>query len=190
MKIIGFNGSPRKNGNTNILMRKVFNILENQGIETELIQIPDNIKSCRACYQCKKNKDNKCVLKGDDVNEYIEKIMDSQGLILGSPVYFANVTPQMKAFIDRVGFVCRANGNLLKRKVGAGVIAVRRGGALTVFNSLNQFFLISEMVVASSNYWNFGIGGKEGDVENDAEGIATMEKLGENLAWVVKKLHG
>jgi len=158
-------------------------------MQTELVQVGGNlVRGCTACYRCFKNKDGACVQKGDQVNAWIEKMRQADGIILASPTYFADITPELKALIDRAGLVIGANDNFLKRKVGAAVIAVRRGGAIHAFDTINHFFLISQMIVPGSCYWNMGIGRDKGDVENDEEGVRTMTVLGENMAWLLKKL--
>jgi multimeric flavodoxin WrbA len=139
---------------------------------------------------CKENKNKKCVITNDKLNDYIEKMIEADGIILGSPVYFSDLTSNIKSLIDRAGYVTRANGDLLKRKVGAGVVAVRRAGAIHTFDSLNHFFLINHMIVPGSSYWNIGIGHNPGDVNKDEEGIKTMENLGKNFTWLLKKIHG
>jgi multimeric flavodoxin WrbA len=190
VKVVAFNGSPRRDGNTAALIRVVLQELERQGIETELVQLAgQQIKGCVACYGCFKNKDRHCSVTDDVLNDCIEKMLGAEGMILGSPTYFANVTPAIKALIDRAGLVALANGGSLKRKVGAAVAAVRRGGAIHVFNSINHFFFINQMIVPGSTYWNFGIGREKGEVETDQEGIRTMEVLGQNMGWLLKKLH-
>ena len=189
MKVIAFNGSARKDGNTAVMIRRVLEVLKEEGIETELIQLAgERIFGCRACGTCVKNKNKQCINEDDKINAYIRKVIDADGLILGSPVYFSMVTPELKALIDRVGYVSRANGDLLKGKVGAAVVAVRRAGAMTTFDAINHFFLISQMIVPGSSYWNVGIGGKKGDVSFDKEGMETMETLGRNMAWLIKKI--
>jgi multimeric flavodoxin WrbA len=189
MKVVGINGSARKDGNTAILIRKVFGELEAAGIETELVQMAGRkIRGCTACGKCYENKDKKCVVDNDILNECLEKMVEADGIILGSPTYFADVSTEMKALIDRAGFVARANSDMLGRKVGAAVVAVRRAGALHVFDSINHFFLISQMIVPGSFYWNLGIGRKPGEVEQDSEGLETMEILGRNMAWLLKKI--
>ena len=189
MKVIAFNGSPRKDGNTVSLINHVFKALHAEGIETEMIQLGGNlIHGCTACFQCFEKKDNHCIIKNDIVNDCIDKIRQADGIILASPTYFADVTPELKALIDRAGLVSMANGRFLKRKVGAAVIAVRRGGEIHAFDTINHLFLICEMIVPGSCYWNMGIGREKGEVENDEEGIRTMRLLGENMAWVLKKL--
>ncbi len=190
MKVVAFNGSARKDGNTAILLNTVLDELKNEGIETELVQLAgQTIKGCKACYQCRKNKDQRCSVTDDKMNDYIAKMIEADGIILGSPVYFTDVTTEMKALIDRAGFVARGNDHFFKRKVGAAVVAVRRAGSIHTFDTLNHFFLISQMIVPGSSYWNLGIGGKIGDVESDEEGLKTMQILGQNMAWLLKKIH-
>jgi len=189
MKVVAFNGSSRKDGNTAILIRHVFQELETEGIETELIQLSGSkIHGCIACMKCFENKDRRCSVKDDIINNCIGKMLDADGIILGSPTYFANVSTEMKALIDRAGMVSRANGDMLARKVGAAVVAVRRAGAIHVFNSINHFFFIGQMIVPGSSYWNLGMGRQKGEVESDEEGIQTMKVLGINMAWLLKKL--
>ena len=189
MKVVAFVGSPRKEGNTVRLVKEVFEALEGEGIETEMIQIGGHvIRGCVACYQCFANKDARCVHDEDMLNMCIAKMQEADGILLASPTYFADVTAEMKALIDRAGFVAKANGNLLRRKVGAAVIAVRRAGAVHAFDTINHFFLIQEMIVPGSIYWNIGIGREKGEVEGDEEGLRTMKVLGENMAWAMKKL--
>jgi multimeric flavodoxin WrbA len=189
MKVVAFNGSARKDGNTAILIRHVFQELETEGIETELVQLSGSkIHGCIACMKCFKNKDQRCSVKDDITNDCIVKMLDADGIILGSPTYFANVSTEMKALIDRAGMVSRANGDMLARKVGAAVVAVRRAGAIHVFNSINHFFFIGQMIVPGSSYWNLGMGRQKGEVESDEEGIQTMKVLGINMAWLLKKL--
>lgn len=189
MKVIALNGSPRKDGNTSLLIKEVFTELEKEGIETELIQLGGRpIHGCIACMKCGKKKNSQCALKGDSLNDHLAKMFAADGIILGSPVYFTDVTSEMKALIDRAGFVARQNGHLLRRKVGAGVVAVRRAGSVHTFDTLNHFFTINQMVVPGSDYWNMGIGLQPGDVSDDKEGMNTMRILGSNMAWLLKKL--
>ena len=190
MKVVAFNGSARKDGNTAILIGHVIRELEDEGIGTELIQLAGSrVHGCTACMKCFENKDQRCAVKDDSMNDCIEKMLAADGIILGSPTYFANVSTEMKALIDRAGMVSRANGNMLARKAGAAVVAARRAGAIHVFNSLNMFFLIGQMVVPGSSYWNLGIGRQKGEVEKDDEGIQTMKNLGRNIAWLLKKIN-
>ncbi len=190
MKVVAFNGSGRKDGNTYLLLKVVLSELQAEGIETELVQLAerDPIQGCTGCYKCMEQKNMKCSIESDAFNEYFAKISKADGLLLGSPVYFSDITAGMKALIERCGLVGRANGNVLKRKVGAGVVAVRRAGSNHAFASLNYLFLISEMIIPGSSYWNMALGRSPGDVMNDAEGIATMKTLGKNMAWLMKKI--
>ena len=189
MKVVLFNGSPRKEGNTFHCLKIVINELTSNGIECEYFWVGmENIHGCNACYQCAKNKDKKCVITTDKINQYIAKILQADGIILGSPTYFANVSVPIKALIERVGLVSKVNGDLLKQKVGAAVVAVRRQGATHVFSSINFFFLINQMYVVGSSYWNLGVGLKPGDVKKDTEGILTFQNLGKNFAFLLQKL--
>lgn len=190
MKVVAINGSARKDGNTAILVKHVFRELEANDIETELVQLAGkSIRGCTACRRCFENRDARCVID-DYANACIEKMQAADGIILASPVYFTDVTAEMKALIDRAGYVSRANGEMFRRKVGAAVVAVRRAGSLHTYDTLNHFFGISQMVVPGSSYWNLGIGRDVGDVESDLEGLATMRTLGENMAWVLERLAG
>jgi len=190
MKVIGINGSPRKDGNTAILIQTVFDELTKQGIETELIQLSEkNIKGCKACWACHKNKNKQCVITDDFFNELFAKMVAADGIILGSPVYSAGVTSQMKALIDRASIVLAGNRGLFKHKVGASVVAARRGGAISAFDTLNNFLYSKEMLLVGSSYWNMVYGNAIGEVEQDQEGIENMRNLGQNMAWILKKIH-
>jgi len=190
MKVVAFNGSARKDGNTAILVRRVLEELEKEGIETELVQLAgERIRGCTACRGCVANQDGRCTIDDDVVNECIRKMVEADGIILASPTYFADVSAEMKALIDRAGFVARANGGLFRRKVGAAVVAARRAGAIHAFDSINHFLFISEMVVPGSSYWNLGFGHAPGEVESDQEGIETMRVLGSNMAWLLKMIN-
>ena len=189
MKVVAFNGSARKDGNTTILVNAVFKELKKAKIETELVQLAGRkISGCIACGKCFENKDKRCVVANDILNECIEKMLDADGIILASPTYFADVSTNMKALIERAGFVARANNDMFRRKVGASVVAVRRGGAIHAFDSMNHFFFIGQMIVPGSSYWNVGIGLGAGEVKKDEEGLLTMKTLGTNMAWLMKKL--
>lgn len=191
MKVVAFSGSARKNGNTAQLVKAVFAPLEAAGIETELVQLANQpVRGCTACMQCWQRKDGKCVIGGDIINEAVKKMVAADGIILASPTYFADVTAEMKALIDRCGMVTRANGELLARKVGAGVVVARRGGSMHTLHSLQNFFLISQMIIPGSSYWNVAFGREMGEVGQDEEGIQTMKRLGENMAWLLRKLNG
>ncbi len=189
MKILAFNGSPRKDGNTEYLLRTVLGPAEEAGMETELIQIGGTgLQHCKACYLCAKNKDRRCCNENDMINKWLMKMYEADAIILGSPTYFADMTADMKAFIDRTGFVARVNGGLFARKIGAAVVAERRGGAVHVLDSINHMFLISRMIVPGSTYWNFGVGFNPGEVANDKEALENMRDLGETIVWLVQAL--
>jgi len=188
MKVVAFNGSPREKGNTYHSIQIVFEELKKEGIETELVQLGgSNIKGCKACYKCFEMRNKRCT-QDDELNLFIEKMLEAEGIIIGSPTYFSNVSTEVKALIERAGLVSVANGHLFKRKVGAAVVAVRRAGATHVYSSINFFFGIGHMIIPGSSYWNLGIGKNPGDVLKDAEGIATFRDLGQNMAWLLKKL--
>jgi multimeric flavodoxin WrbA len=190
MKVTAFNGSARKDSNTAIMLNVALEELNKQGIETELYQLAGKqIHGCIACYKCMENKDQRCAVKKDVANECIEKMLASDGILLGSPTYFADVSTEMKALIDRAGLVSRANGDMFKRKVGAAVVVARRGGSVHAFDSMNHFFLIGQMIIPGSNYWNMGFGLNKGDVEKDTEAMDTMKVLGENMGWLIQQLN-
>jgi multimeric flavodoxin WrbA len=189
MKVVGFNGSPRKQGNTSILIKTVFSELEREGIETEFVQLGGReIKGCISCYKCFSNKDQRCSNDKDVLNECLDKMLHADGMILGSPVYVCSVTAEMKALIDRCCLVSTANDGLFTHKVGAAVVAARRAGGVSAFDTLNRFFLYGRMFVPGSTYWNLAIGMMPGDVEKDEEGIRTMKNLGQNMAWLMKRV--
>lgn len=190
MKVLAVNGSPHPEGNTHLLLQTVLTELTAAGIETEEVHLPGPVSGCRACGACRKMQNGTCVIADDPINGIIAKMISADGILLGSPTYFANVTTEMKALIDRAGFVALANDSLFRRKLGAAVIAVRRAGSIQVFNAINEFFLINQMIVVGSRYWNLGIGLQPGDVLRDEEGMDTMRTLGKNMAWALQKLHG
>jgi multimeric flavodoxin WrbA len=191
MRVVAFNGSARKGGNTAILLRLVLGELEKEGIGTELVEMSGAaIHGCLACRKCSTRKDGRCSQTGDMGNVYIEKMAAEDGILLGSPTYVADISPEIKALIDRACLVAKANGGMFRRKAGAAVVAVRRAGAIHAFDALNHFFLVSEMIVPGSSYWNIAMGWEPGDVEKDEEGIRTMRVLGQNMAWLLKKLDG
>ena len=186
MKVVAFNGSPRKDGNTTILINHVLNELDKEGIETELVQLSGKkIHGCIACYKCFQNKDRQCSVKEDDLNECIDKMIGADGVILGSPVYFADLTSEMKALIDRAGIVSMANGGLYKNKVGAAVVALRRSGGIQTMDSMNHFFLAGQMIIVGRG---IGIGRDKGEVEKDEEGLQMVKTLGQRMAWLLKKV--
>lgn len=189
MKVVAFNGSARKDGNTTMLVNYVFEELNKEGIETEIVQLAGkHPHGCIACYQCFEKKNRRCAVDKDCINECIEKMEQADGIILASPTYFADMSTELKAIVDRCGMTSRANGDMFKRKVGAAVVTHRRGGAIHVFDSINHFFTIGQMIIVGSSYWNFGVGRERGDVANDDEGVSTMRVLGQNMAWLLKKV--
>ena len=191
MKVTAFNTSARKDGNTAILIDRVLDELKAEGIETEMVQLAgQTIRGCIACGKCIENLDKKCVIDSDCLNDCIEKMDQSDGIIIGSPTYFADVSTEAKALIDRAGFVARANSHMFKNKIGAAVVAVRRAGSIAAFDTINHLFLISQMIIPGSSYWNMGIGRNIGEVKQDEEGLETMQTLGRNMAWLLKKING
>lgn len=187
MKVVAFNGSPNKEGNTYHAIKLVAEELEKEGIEVEVVHVGNKvIRGCMACGGCGRNKDEKCVLPGDPLNEWVQKMKEADGIILGSPVHYSGVGGTMKSFLDRAFFVSGSNGNLLRHKVGASVVAVRRSGGLPTFQQLNNYINYSEMLMPASNYWNVIHGQKPGEVSQDAEGNQIMRTLGKNMAWLMK----
>jgi multimeric flavodoxin WrbA len=189
LKVIAFNGSPRQNGNTNAALEIVLGEIRKEGIETELVQMGSaNLRGCNGCGACGRNKDERCIIQDDDLNDWMQRMKRADAIIIGSPTYFGGMSAQTKAFIDRAGYVSRANGNLMRRKLGAAVAVNRRAGSLNTFDEINRFFLIGEMIVPGSTYWNVMNALKPGDAGADAEGVTTMEALGKNIAWLLKKV--
>ncbi len=187
MKVIAINSSARKNGNTSILIDTVFEELNKEGIETEMIQLAGQvIEPCKACWACGGRKN--CVHKKDQFQELFEKMKEADGIILGSPVYSANVSSTMQAILERAALIGDMNQGILKHKVGAAVIASRRGGAVNAFDTINHFFLNHEMFVAGSTYWNIGYGRMPQEVKNDTEALDNMRNLGQNMAYLLKAL--
>jgi multimeric flavodoxin WrbA len=192
MKVIGFNGSARKKGNTACSLNTVFAELDKAGIETEMIHVgKEKVQGCIACFGCVKEQNEACTIKDDPVNEWIQKMKEADGILLGSPVYFSGVAGTMKSFLDRAFFVSSVNGGLFRHKVGAAVAAVRRSGGIPTVNTLNHYITYSEMIMPSSNYWNVAYGFNPGEMEQDGEGKQIMEVLGKNMAWIMKVIgHG
>jgi len=187
MKVLAFNGSPNKEGNTYHAIKLVAAELEKAGIETEIVQVGNKaIRGCIACYQCIKTLDERCGLKDDEVNGWIQKMKQADAIILGSPVYYSAINGTMKSFLDRAFFVTGVNGGLLRHKVGASVVAVRRSGGIPTFDQLNHFLNYSEMLLATSNYWNVIHGRAPGEALQDEEGVQIMRVLGKNMAWLMK----
>jgi multimeric flavodoxin WrbA len=189
MKVLAINGSPRKGGNTEALLNRVCARLNTHGIETEIIKIGGELLSgCTACGACFKTKNNKCIIYNDPMNEWIEKMFEADGLLLGSPTYFSDITMEMKALIDRAAYVAIANDQAMANKVGAAVTAVRRAGAQHTLDSMLHMFSILQMPIATSSYWNIAYGAARGESEHDTEGMQTMDNLGENMAWLMKSI--
>ena len=187
MKVIAINGSPRIEGNTSQALNMVGDELKADGIEFEILHIGHKmIHGCLACGKCAVNRDEKCSITTDDLNKLIPKLKEADGLILGSPVYYSGVAGTMKSFLDRLFFVSGANGNLFRHKVGAALVAVRRTGGSSTLDCLNHYFSISQMLIATSNYWNVIHGAAPGEVIQDSEGVQTMRLLGKNMAWLLK----
>ncbi|NLU47641.1 MAG: flavodoxin family protein [Syntrophomonadaceae bacterium] len=187
MKVVAFNGSPRKEGNTYQAIKIVTDELEKAGIDTEIIQVGHKaIRGCIDCGKCKENLNEKCSFTKDDVNEWIQKIKNADGVIFGSPVYYAGLNGTMKAFLDRAFYVANANGGLFRHKVGAAVVALRRSGGVTTFDQLNHYLAFSEMLIPSANYWNVIHGTLPGEALQDEEGVQIMRVLGKNMAWLLK----
>ena len=187
MKVIAINGSPRKEGNTHHALKLVCDELEKQGIEAEIIRVGHKkISGCLGCNACAKNQDEKCIIKDDLVNETIQKMKNADGILLGSPVHYSALSGNMKSFLDRAFYVIGTNGGLLRHKVGAAVVAVRRSGGLPTFNQLNNFLNYSEMMMPTSNYWNVIHGTKPGEALQDEEGVQIMQVLGQNMAYLMK----
>jgi multimeric flavodoxin WrbA len=189
MKVLGINCSPRKGGNTELLIQEVFKALDKEGIKTELFQLGGKeVNGCIACMKCRKKKDGFCHQKNVVINRCIARMLKADAIIIGSPVYHADITADCKALIEVASYALSGAGNPLRHIPGAAVIAVRRGGAIHAFDSINHFFLINEMIIPGSSYWNIGIGREKGEVLKDDEGLRTMKVLGENMAWLLKKI--
>jgi len=189
VKSIAINGSPRPGGNTEIMLKKVLEPLEANGWSTEYLRIGGKpVRGCMACMKCVEKRNGRCIIENDHINDYLEKMYAADAIILGSPTYFADVTSEMKALIDRAGFVALANGGAFSGKIGAAVVAVRRGGATHVFDTINHLFFISSMIVPGSLYWNLGMGREKGEVLGDEEGMRNMSHLGQTIAWLGKAI--
>ncbi len=188
MKVVAFNGSPHIEGNTYHAIRLVANELEKADVEVEIVQVGNKlIRGCLACNQCIRNRDERCAID-DEVNGWIQKMKEADGIILGSPVHYAAIAGTMKSFLDRAMYVASMNNGMLRHKVGAAVVAVRRSGGIPTFNQLNNYLSYSEMIIPSSNYWNVIHGTKPGDALQDEEGVQIMEVLGSNMAMLLKQM--
>lgn len=175
MKVVAFNGSPKKEGNTYHTLKMVGEELKNNGIEFEVIHVGNKaIRGCMACGQCAKNKNEECVIKSDEVNEWIQAIKNADGILIGSPVHFAGISSTMKAFLDRAFYVHSTNNGLFRHKVGAAVVSVRRSGGSSTFDALNHYLSYAEMFIPTTNYWNIIHGTLPGEVLEDEEGMQIM----------------
>ena len=188
MKAIAICGSPRKQGNTETLLLRCLKNLKAAGIETEFVSLRDKtIRGCTACGICRERKDKLCAIK-DGLNDILTKIINSDIIIMGSPVYFGSATPEIKALIDRVGYVSKSNGGLLRRKIGGPVTVARRAGQNFTYAQLGYWYTINDMILVGSSYWNVAFGRAEGEVLDDNEGLETIDRFAENLIWLVEKL--
>ena len=186
-KVIAINGSPRENGNTAAMLRTALDVCASAGHQVELFQAGGrSVHGCKGCGYCGKNPG---VCSIDDwMNQLYPKMKEADAIILGSPTYFADITAEMKAVIDRCGYMSRRDGNSFSRKIGASVCAVRRCGSIHALDSMNHLFLINDMILPGSTYWNMSLSRLDGDFEKDAEGVATVTRLGENIVWLLEKL--
>lgn len=189
MKVVAINGSSKTAGNTATALDAVCGVLQGKGIATERIDIGrDAIHGCIGCGYCGQKKNRRCVFDDDILNKNIDAILDADGLVIGSPVYYAGINGALKCFLDRAFYVASANGALMRHKVGAGVVAVRRGGETTAWDQINKYFTISEMFIPSGNYWNMVFGMLPGEAKQDIEGIQCVRILGENMAWLLNAI--
>jgi multimeric flavodoxin WrbA len=190
MHTILFNGSPREEGNTARILSEMIRIFQENNSETEFIQLGgQKLRGCTACMSCKDNKDEKCVYDDDPINDYIQKMKHADAIVIASPVYFSQMTPETKALIDRCGYTIGANGKILSRKIGAGFAVARRAGMMSTFHSINDFFFINDMIVPGSVYWNVGVAKQPGEIENDEEGLKIARRLAENIVWLHNKIN-
>lgn len=189
MNVFGIVGSPRKGGNTEILVKEALRTIEEEGLETELITLWDKtIKHCDGCRICKRIK--KCHIVDDDVQPIFDKMVKADGIILASPFYFGSATPQIKALIDRVGYLGMSIGRPFERKIGGPIVVARRAGHNFTIAQLAYFFYIMGMIVPGSSYWNIAFGREKGEVRKDKEALDVIQKFAANIAWLIKKLNG
>lgn len=189
MKVLAINGSARgAKGNTHALLDVASTELARHGVECTIVDLADKrLNPCKACYAC--TGKNMCV-QDDDINAIYEAMRGADGIILASPVYFSNVSSRMQMLVERAGIMARTNSNAFKGKVGTSIAVARRAGTNFVYAALNFFFGIAEMPIASSNYWNVGLGREPGDVLKDEEGIKTIKTLAANMAGLLAKVRG
>jgi multimeric flavodoxin WrbA len=186
MKVLGIVGSPRRNGNTEMLMTHTLKAVAESGLDTELITLSGkDIRGCNACMACSKKEE--CSI-GDDLFPIYLKMKEADGIILGSPVYFGSATAIMKAFMERAGYIARFNGEPFTGKVGGPLVVARRAGHNFTFSQLTLWYQILGFVIPSSTYWNIAFGRNPGEVYSDEEGMRTAYNFGKNVAWVVKAL--
>lgn len=184
MKVLLINGSPRCNGNTRIALEEVANTLHQEGIETEIVWIGNKpVSGCMACYKCVET--GVCVFNSGIYAELREKLPEADGIVIGTPVYFAGAAGSLCSLLDRLFFSCKS---LLTYKVGASVAVARRAGADCAIDRIDKYFTISNMPVAPSQYWNLAYGREQGEVRQDGEGLQTMRTLGRNIAWMLRSL--
>ena len=189
MKVAVINGSPNTDGNTSLALEEVCTVLRANDIETHRVDIGHRaLHGCAGCRVCFQKKNRRCAFDDDGLNEHLEAIFEADGLLIGSPVYFSGINGSLKCMLDRLFYVASANGLLFRHKVGAGVVAVRRGGEIAAWDQLNKFFTISEMFVPSGDYWNMVFGLKPGEAAQDTEGMHVMRTLGANMAWLLRAI--
>lgn len=186
IRIIGIVGSPRIGGNTEIIVNEALKTAEKEGCKTELVRLADkNIKPCDACLSCRQT--GECRIK-DDFKEIFNKMVEADGIILASPVYFGSATSQILALVQRAGYVSQAKGRVFENKVGGPIVVARRAGQNFTLAQLLFFFLHQGMIVPGSTYWNVAFGREKGEVLNDEEGLATVRNFAEKIVWLIKKI--
>lgn len=187
-KVIGLMGSPRRGGNTETMLQAALDVCQAKGLEVELVRLAElDINPCQGCGTCRKT----AVCKfDDDLPPLFERLVRAQGIILASPVYFSSAPAQVKAFIDRAGYLAISRGRPLERKVGGALTVARRAGQNFTFAQLLYFFLYHGFIVPGSTYWNVAIGREPGEVANDQEGMQTVRNFADNVCWLIEKLHG
>ena len=187
MKVLAINGSPRKNGNTALLLHEALVPLREAGWEVETVQLGGKkIQGCRGCEKCAEFKNGRCVFDNDMLNELLQKMLAADAMILGTPCYFTDMSAELKALVDRAGFVAYVNGGLFQGKIGAAVVAAGRAGATHAYDSINHMFLMSKMLVPGSTYWNMGFGHAEREAAKDAFALENMRHLGRAIDWLGK----
>ncbi len=187
MKAIAICGSARVSGNTEVLLQQCLDKLESNGVDGELIRLAEqDVAGCLACNKCFKAKDGKCSGTDDDFGPIYEKMIAADIIVVGSPVYFGSATPEIMALLDRAGYVSRANDHMLSRKIGGPIVVARRAGQNFTYAQLMMWYMLNDMVVVGSTYWNIAFGMKRGEVTDDTEGVETIDRFAENLAWLCR----